>query len=239
MWPTRLPDHRARTVLISGESLKLAQSIEALGIESITTQADFRLPKPVAWHPDMQVAVLCDGTTFITKENPLSTKLRQLDILTIETAAKPENKYPKDVLCNILAWEGGTVGNPHTIDKKIMSVLDSNFVPVKQGYTACSTVLVDKHSAITADLGMANALETCNMDVLRIRPGYIQLPGYNYGLIGGCCAMIAPDQMVVAGSLENHPDGTRIQTFLAQRDIRLVELVKGPLTDVGGILSLR
>lgn len=239
MRPQRLPEEPVKMALISGEFPELAQALKKLGIAPIVTSPDPRLPKPVRWHPDMQAAILHDGTVFVLKGSPLASKLQESGIAVAETDREPEARYPNDVLCNVLAWKGWAMGNPKTIDRKIGDMLSTAaFIPVRQGYTACSVTLVDEFSAITADLGVAAALKARGFDVLTVAPGFIRLPGYHTGLFGGCCALLGPGLLGVAGSLSSHPDSARIRAFLAQRGITVCELTHGPLTDVGGILPL-
>ena len=239
MRPTRLPDKPVKAALISGEIPELAQALEKMAIVPVTTDLDIRLPKPVCWHPDMQAAILHDGTVFVTKGGLLAAKLQELGISVMETSKEPEPRYPCDVLCNVLVWEGKAVGNPKTIDQYIWDKLNQvDFFPVRQGYTACSTALIDANSVITGDPGIATALKSQGMDVLTIRPGFIRLSGYRYGLFGGCCALLAPGLLGVAGTLDSHPDSGQIRSFLLQRGVSVLELLEGPLTDVGGILPL-
>ena len=111
-------------------------------------------------------------------------------------------------------------------------------LPVRQGYTACAVAVLDKQCAITSDLGIARHLEKNGFTVLRIQPGFIQLPGYGAGFIGGCCGKLAPDLLAVTGHLESHPDGQRMRDFIQKRGIAVWELTDGPLLDVGGVLPL-
>ncbi|MCI9553531.1 MAG: hypothetical protein HFE94_08365 [Acutalibacter sp.] len=240
MKPTRLPETFAQTVLVSGEYPEWTRALKEMGLHVIVTEYDSRLPEPVSWHPDMQVCLL-DGQIFVLKESPLKKFLAKQGLCVRETTAVPENVYPGDVLCNALAWNKFLLCNASTLDMAIREHgqrLGFQSIPVKQGYAACSTALVDGRSAITADQGVAKALACVGMHVLKITPGFLRLPGYDTGLFGGCCGLLAPDLMVFAGSLANHPDGKKIQNFLGKRGICVLELMEGPLTDVGGLLVL-
>lgn len=64
------------------------------------------------------------------------------------------------------------------------------YVDVPQGYTRCCLLPVDDTSFITSDIGIANALISAGADVLVIEKGHIELPGFNYGFIGGCAGHI-------------------------------------------------
>lgn len=237
---SRLPARPARAVLVSGEYPELAARVKGLGLDAITTRADVRLPKPVRWHPDMQVCIM-DGGTFVLKGSGLASKLAEYEIAAEETDSIPGGAYPEDVLCNVLSWEHWALGNPGTVDRKIIQQAKAGgleWITVKQGYAACATALVNDRAAITADNGVAKALEERGIEVLRIRPGFIELPGYGYGFIGGCCGKLAQDMMAFAGRLNSHPDGARITGFLATHNIGYVELMEHPLLDVGGMIAL-
>lgn len=238
--PSRLPGMPGKAALVSGEYPQLAAALERLGIQPIPTQKDSRLPEPVAWHPDMQACAI--GRKMITlRKGPLDKPLKELDLELEQTVRLPEGRYPQDAICNVLAWDKFAMGNPHTADIAVVRAAQSlglTWISVKQGYAACSVALVTNTAAITADEGVAAQLELHQITVLRISPGSIRLPGYNTGFIGGCCGKLAPNQLAFAGSLESHPDGKRIREFLASYNVSVVELLKGELTDIGGIIPL-
>ncbi len=236
----RLPDRPAKLVLVSGEYPELAENLRLLGIEAVTTLADNRLPGPVQWHPDMQVCFI-GGSAIALKNSSLHNSLAKHNIFASSTERFPKNTYPDDVLCNVLAWDRFVLGNRKTADKAVMEAaaeLCASWIDVNQGYSACATALADKHSAITADEGIAGKLEQRGIEVLKICSEGIRLPGYSYGFIGGCCGKLAPDLMAFAGSLYKHPDGRRIKRFLNDHGIKAVELLEGELLDVGGIITL-
>ncbi len=237
---SRLPEGVAKALLISGEYPQLLQALEEQNIPCIATQREPRLPKPIGWHPDMQAGIL-GGQIFVLKGSPLKERLESYHLSVRETAEVPGQAYPKDALCNVLSWGHQVAGNPKTADQNILQEAQRskmNWIPVKQGYTACSTALVDDNSAITADQGVATALIREGMEVLCIEGGYIRLPSYSTGFFGGCCGKLAPDRMIFTGQIDNHPQGEEIRRFLYQRGVSVMELTRGPLLDVGGILPL-
>ena len=238
MIPDRLPKAPAKALLISGQYPKLSNALARLGITAIATQEENRLPSTVRWHPDMQVCVLA-GRTFVLKGSSLLVRLAACGIQVEETFADPQAAYPGDVLCNVLSWGRWAMGNLKTVDRRVLQAAEEaglEWIPVKQGYAACSTALVDENATITADPGVAQTLERSGVEVLRIRPGFVELPGYANGLFGGCCGKISLHKMAFAGRLDSHPDGQEIAAFLASHQVQPVELLDGPLLDVGGIL---
>ena len=237
----RRPERPVRLVLISGEYPVLGQRLRELKIEVIETSFDSRLPKPTAFHPDMQACPLDLETLFVLRESSLLKKLAFYDMIATETAGFPQSRYPGDVLCNAFAWNGFLVGNMGAIDKKLRKkALQAGLreLPVRQGYASCSAALVTETAAMVSDPGMAEALEKKGFEILRIRPGFIELPGYDYGFIGGCCGKLAPELLAFSGSLQNHPDRERILKFLSRHGVETIELTNEVLTDVGGIMPL-
>jgi hypothetical protein len=97
---------------------------------------------------------------------------------------------------------------------------------------------VNEKSGITSDEGIFRTLSGQGFDILLIRPGHIRLPGMDYGFIGGATGLISKHEMVVAGSLNLHPDGVRIEEFLADRGVSLVNLSEEPAMDIGTIIGL-
>ncbi len=237
----RLPDRPVKLVLASGEYPALISRLRELNIGVVETSFDSRLPKPVAFHPDMQACPLDSENLFVLQKSDLLKKLALYDIIATETAELPQNRYPGDVLCNAFAWNGFLVGNMAAIDQKLrerakeIGLLE---LPVRQGYASCSVALVTETAAIVSDRGMAAALEKQGFEILRIQPGFIELPGYEYGFIGGCCGKLAPDLIGFSGSLKNHPDRQSIQKFLSRHGVEMIELTSGALIDVGGIVPL-
>jgi len=111
-------------------------------------------------------------------------------------------------------------------------------VAVRQRYARCSTCIVDEHSIITSDHGIAQAAAAHGLDVLEITPGHILLDGFNYGFIGGASFKLAPDKLAFTGALRHHPDQDRIRGFLSKRSIEPVCLGNGPLSDIGSAVLL-
>jgi len=237
---TRLPDKPVFHAIVSGQYDEISLALHSLGINPILTPEDMRLPVDLRYHADMQLCPV-GKSTFVLKNSALCFILASFGIYVRETEIEPGKIYPTDVLCNGLVWDGFFLGNPKTIDSSIKAEvvhLNLDLINVRQGYAACSTVLVDSQSAITADKGIANSLEKAGIQVLTIVPGYISLPGYNYGFIGGCCGKLGPNLMGFTGKLSSHPDGQRIHNFLKARQIEIVELSNKELMDIGGIVPV-
>ncbi|MGN0657968.1 MAG: DUF6873 family GME fold protein [Emergencia sp.] len=109
-------------------------------------------------------------------------------------------------------------------------------INVRQGYTKCSTVIVDENSIITYDEGIARACSPYpDLQVLLISPGFIRLDGYDTGFIGGCSGRIG-DEIIFNGDLFAHPDFSRIRRFIESRGLTCRWFADYRLTDIGSIL---
>lgn len=238
----RIPKSRVAHAILSGENQKIADKLRNHGITAVLTEKDNRLPRPVAYHPDMQMCLLDTSRTIVLKgETVLQNQLLSLGYQVTETTKEPQASYPKDILCNALILHGVLFGRLNALDKAILNyATQQNLtqVNVKQGYTACSVCVVNESAAITADAGIAKALKKHDIEVLLIRNGFISLHGYDTGFIGGCCGLIAENELVCSGSLEKHPDGNMIRKFLQAKGVQAIELLDEPLLDIGGIIPL-
>lgn len=238
---SRFPDCFIDLAIVSGEYPFISESLEKLGVHTISTDADSRLPAPVRFHPDMQCCPLKE-TLFVFRSGSLKEKLIAIGAPVEETHCEPRGCYPGDVICNALFVDPFLIGNIHFLDSAILKTaerLKLKKLPVRQGYAACSVAFVDKTSAITADPGIAEALTQKGFTVLQIRPGYISLPGYEYGFIGGCCGLLSPNMLAFTGKLLSHPDGQAMLDFIRPKGITVVELSSNSLLDIGGIIPLR
>ncbi len=156
--------------------------------------------------------------------------------------------YPGNIRYNAVCTGKYFIHNLQYTDPDLLAAAESNAaaehtsltkINVKQGYTRCSLLPVTDNSFITSDAGIANALADYETDVLLIRPGYIRLPGFDYGFIGGCCgglSLAGRRLLVINGNIEAHPDYKKIATFVKNRDIDLFYPNDSPLTDIGSIL---
>ena len=109
---------------------------------------------------------------------------------------------------------------------------------MRQGYAKCCACVVNEGAMITSDTGIAKAAARHGVDVLRIRPGYIELEGFDTGFIGGASFKISPERLAFTGRLDAHPDVARIESFLRERGVEPVYLTDSPAFDIGSAVPL-
>jgi len=158
---------------------------------------------------------VCTGKYFIHNLKYTDRSLMQ--------AARDRHRKNKDEL-SISAGEGQPLETIH----------------VAQGYTRCTCLPVTDDSFITSDMGIAGKLISAGADVLTIKSGYIELPGFDYGFIGGCAGHLFINEKPVVifnGNLPSHPDFPQISSFIQERGIEILFFEDYPLTDIGSILA--
>lgn len=152
------------------------------------------------------------------------------------------SSYPKDIIYNCCGTGKFFIHNlKYTCsDLKLMAdSLGMILINVNQGYTKCSTVIVDEYSIITYDQGMARECEkyrSKGLETLLVSPGNIVLDGYNTGFIGGCSGRVG-NQIIFNGNLTLHPDFHKIKAFIENRNLQCIWFPEYPLTDIGSIIS--
>lgn len=216
-------------------------NLKGAGFELIDSPATVRVDTPVRHHPDLQMFLHKDNLfahpdidrSFLKKID------NRLNIIVCEKNLTKE--YPGDIPYNIAC-----VGN-HALthkknqpDQNILDYLKTENICIlatNQGYCKCSTLIVDDKSIITSDISINSAAVEAGIDTLLITHGYIDLPGYNYGFIGGASGRF-DDTIYITGSIEHHPDCGRIYDFITSRNMKLRILSTQRVYDGGTIFFL-
>ena len=199
-----------------------------------------KLPVQTAYHADMRLLHIGDGQLAIDCSIPPQQREKLWQIGYVITFLQElGERYPQDTALNIALVGEHALFNPQTVPHPLQQLLCQKYqpVPVRQGYTRCSTAILGPQAIITADTGIAAAAAKVGISVLHIRPGHILLPGYDYGFIGGCVGRVG-DTLYSTGSLDRHPDGQAMRAFIRAQQLKLVQLTDGPLRDIGGMIWL-
>ncbi len=232
--PPNLPRTPVRKLLIGQRYAFLADALRQLDVEAYFLPDIPEVDARLAGHADL-AAVTYDKTVFLggAAGAQMVPVLRDLGFETqhheIAGAA-----YPHDAAFN------ACVMGKRIFHNRNFSVLQgkSGFVHVRQGYAKCSICPVAPNALITSDAGIVQACMQERINVLHIRPGYIQLPGFGTGFIGGASFLLAPDSLAFVGDFHLHPDAVEIQRFLTVNGVRPICIGKGPLLDIGSAVLL-
>lgn len=147
--------------------------------------------------------------------------------------------YPDDVAFNAACTGKYFIHNLSATNPKLLNAardMGMTLIDVRQGYTKCSTVVVDENAVITYDEGIYRACRKYPaLSVLLVSPGFVRLDGYDTGFIGGASGRVG-DEILFHGDLFAHPDFTRITAFVAKRGLSCKWFADFRLTDIGSIL---
>ena len=111
-------------------------------------------------------------------------------------------------------------------------------VSSRQGYSRCSVCVVNDNAIITADEGICRSAKAHGIDVLKIRPGYIDLPGFDHGFIGGASFKISDTKLAFTGRLDSHPDAEQMIGFASLHNVDIVYITDKPAFDIGGAIPI-
>lgn len=238
-----LPESDAALVAVSGTYRIVIDALRSFGIEILQIKPCDKLSSPVSSHADMLLHHL-EGNQVVAAngESYLIEELQQYGFEAVHSNVCISHVYPHDTVLNAARVGNRLFANKTALDAIVSQYCAQNrieVIPVRQGYTKCSTVVVNNNSIITADQSIAAAAEAANVDVLKITPGYVKLNGYEYGFLGGACGLIGKSKLAFAGNVKTHPDYEKIKSFCCCKHVELISLFGGELLDVGGILPLK
>ncbi len=194
------------------------------GFEVITFKTMNKPYDAVADHPDM--FMFYDELLFVERD------------VTIEgiKCSKLGLKYPDTVKFNLVKVDNKIICKYDLVDESIKQHIKDKYeiIDVNQGYAKCSTAVIN-NKIITSDKGIFNACKD-KLDSLLISPGHIELPGLDYGFIGGTCVCV-DDVVFFNGDITKHPDYQQIKTFIEQDKLK-IEYVNKPLRDIGSFIII-
>ncbi len=207
----------------------------------ILVPKDERFDSRISSHPDLVISIIDD--TLIIDENAHFSIFKQLDTLGIPYvigSSKPNCIYPQDIPYNVVVTKDFLIHNLDYTDPLILlhsKYTHKTLTHVKQGYTKCSTVVVDEDALITSDKGIYQVAKN-QINILLIQQGHVLLEGYDYGFLGGASGTFE-DTVVFHGDLSKHPDFIEIASFLEAAQKELIYFKDFPLTDIGSILVFK
>ena len=238
--------HEADTLLIGEKYADILQfSLKKIGIQPKLIPDNPDVDERLSGHADLSVfhaggdriylAPFLEGTDFHKSLSKLGA-----DVVFPE---RIQNKtYPNDAQLNACSLGKSLICTPHVTADEIVNYFTNkqgtNLILSRQGYAKCSVCVVDDSSLITADRGIAEAAKSNGLDVLLINAGYIDLPGFSYGFIGGAACRLSDRLMAFTGVLDRHPDKQAILAFIRARGFEPVFLTEKRIFDIGSAIPL-
>lgn len=234
-----LPDNDASLCIID----KNAEICSLKDLNIIRTTVIKNVLEGIDTHPDMCVCHLENNKIVVSPDsyqyyNEILSDFG-FEIIKGDSVLSPE--YPSDIAYNCVLINGKLFHNLKYTDKKILEFAqDNNYerINVKQGYTKCSTLIVDSESVITSDAGLYKVYINNGIKTLYVSNEKIKLRNFNCGFIGGCGGLLSKNKMAFFGDVKKHPDYNRIREFLSERNIEIICICEGEISDYGSIIPL-
>jgi len=234
------------TLMAVNERIKADMKYKLIesGVELIEIPECEKLNPAVSSHPDMQLVHIVENILVCNPDFPgvlvNFLKKRGFEVYFGDTALS--DQYPFDIAYNIAIIGKEAFHNAKYTDPVIKKLLERHSIRlnhVNQGYSKCSVLPVTPESIITADYTIAKAAVDTGYDVLLIpAQKSIQLPGFDYGFIGGAAGFIDNGKLVFAGNIEHLESKEDIVRFLEKHGVSWINLSEERITDYGGFLPL-
>lgn len=219
-------------IIIDSRFVDIAEKLWGDRCKIIPSFSCKNLQPQVSSHPDMTITQISD--VFVCCPESFDYYREYLGEKLIKGETKLSPHYPNDIAYNVLIYKDFAFGKKDFLDPVVKNVLTEKNIKLKninQGYAKCSSA-VTKEGVITADVSIYETLVRNNINALKINEGYVKLPGYDYGFIGGASGII-DEKLTFFGDISRHPDFLKIKNFCQFDYIQDFEL-----TDVGTIFCI-
>jgi len=244
VYSPNLPTEKVSAAVVGSVDPRVIHSLEAMGVWTLTVGPNRSLPAALCRHADLLAHPLGNGAVLAAQgESRLCNALSGFGFAVTCLKKELAPHYPGDVALNAARIGNRLVCNEKATAPELLEAARQTgleVINVRQGYAKCSLCIVSENAVITADEGLACSLNQAGLDVLKIIPGCIRLPGYGYGFIGGCCGKLDATTMAFAGDILTHPDGKKILSFLESHGVSSCNLLEEgeKLLDIGSILPV-
>jgi len=239
-----IPESKVKLMLIDGRTpVAILEKLSSLGIDFILTEKCNSVHESISYHPDIQLHPLGNGRFAVCPKSfeILSKKLSAYGLEIICGTNPLKSNYPSDIAYNVARIGEICLHNFKYTEPIIKKYFEDNgfiMANVRQGYSKCSVVILNKSAIITSDKGIHEAGLINGIDSLLISPGNIMLDGESYGFIGGCTGLISPEVLAITGSIEKHPDYKRIMDFANKHNVDILFLSEQTPIDVGSLIPV-
>lgn len=219
---------------------EIIDSLKKMDIEPVLIPKTGLVDGPLAGHPDIQIFVHGDRVFCHPDISPsfVTAIEKHADVTLCTTPLS--RAYPADVPYNIACagpWAFRHSAGSDPLVEEYLRSKNITAVGVSQGYAKCSTLIVDDTSIVTADASIHRAASSRGIESLLISAGYIDLPGYRYGFIGGATGL-RENMVLFAGTMTHHPHYAMIEDFIVGRGKKIVPLGRMAAVDLGTIFVL-
>ena len=237
-----LPQSRVRHIIIGEKYRKLLKNaLIRNNLSPIWLKNNEFVDERLSGHCDLMAAHL-GGRRMVACEFLRNSQLinnKELPEVELLTVPDPTGKaYPMDAGLNFCLIGRKLIYNPNTANCAVVSKLDCEMIPCKQGYTKCSICVVDENAIITADTKIAQIAAENGIEALLGEKDIAALDGFEYGFIGGASFKIDRNKIAFTGIIKKTDEKNKIESFLSRRGIEAIYLTEHELFDIGSAIPL-
>ncbi len=232
-----LPTGKVSHLLCGSITKELQDSLLHYVDSILYTKSEAAIESALQNHADLSACPLPENKIIISKsQSDLKEKLISLGFYVImqDDVSSP---YPADCLLNFINTANYLIYN-NVIHEHAKYHLQNKTLLAKQGYIKCSVAPIAENAILTDDAGIAKAAQQHDMQVCFVEKGDIQLSGYAYGFIGGCCGKLSEHTLAFCGNVESHRDHKKITEFLKRYEVEAISLLDSQLMDIGSLIPL-
>lgn len=225
--------------------------IKSLGYEIIENGFNLNTYDEIASHVDIYYLKV-ENMVFSAPE-----KKGLLPFNTVSCTTPIGREYPLDVPYNVCIVGKNAIHKFEYTDNIVKFYLERheyNLINVEQGYSNCSTVVLDENSCITSDIGIAKALMDAGVDTLYVCEPDIKLKkrlsdvfkdesrmsfedSKMQGFIGGAMTRLS-DTVILFGDIANLVNGSKIKKFIEKKGLKFHHFEGLDVVDYGGVLEV-
>lgn len=225
--------------------------LKSLGYEVIENGFNLNTYDEIASHVDIHYLKVGDMVFSAPEKKGL------LPFNTVSCTTPIGKTYPEDVPYNVCIVGKNAIHNFKYTDNIVKFYLERheyNMINVEQGYSNCSTCVLNSNTCITSDMGIARVLIDNGVDTLFVTEPDIKLKkrlntifvdesrmsfenSDMQGFIGGAMACLG-DTVVVFGDIGNLVNGNKIRKFVEKKGLKLHYFEGLDVVDYGGVLEV-
>ncbi|RKD32522.1 hypothetical protein BET03_10610 [Thermohalobacter berrensis] len=239
-----IPNAKADALIIAGNAdEEIINNLKKFNIEIIPTVKCSDVYDEIAFHPDVVIHPINRHTLVVAPNvyEYYEEIFKNKPIKLIKGEKKLNRNYPDDIAYNVARTARYAIHNLEYMDEKLKYYLQKEgvqFINANQGYSKCSTAIIDDNAIITSDPSIYRTCLELDIDILYIESGFIKLPGFDYGFIGGATGAISNNEILFTGKYDNHPNSKDINIFLNKYGKKAIIISNKKIIDIGSIIPL-
>lgn len=219
------------------------RTIKKLNIEIIKTIKCSELQDPVVGHPDMVLHPITNRKIIVAPNvfHYYKEVFAKKDIKIIKGEKFLCRNYPDNIAYNIARIGEYAFHNFKYTDPVVKYYFEKeklNLININQGYSKCSTAIIDNKAIITSDYAIHNRALEIKLNSLFINSYFVELKGYNHGFIGGAVSRIEKNAILFTGAIDDTNSFFRINKFLNSLGFSTIIASKKIITDLGTIIPI-